>query len=163
LDDLHSIIIRNDIRSGDIGYLIYLHGLLYSKEYDLDIYFESYVAIHLSKFAIEKTDIERIWIIEQDRIIKGSIAIVKGDDNTAQLRWYLLHPDLRGIGLGKKLINEAIAFSRENGYKSIFLWTLSILTQATRLYESAGFRLTEEITHNIWGRELTEQRYDLSL
>jgi GNAT superfamily N-acetyltransferase len=75
----------------------------------------------------------------------------------------LLTPELRGCSLGRSLVEEALDFCKEQGYASVFLWTVSLLTAATKLYQSVGFQLTEQKTHRIWGAELTEQRYDLEL
>jgi N-acetylglutamate synthase-like GNAT family acetyltransferase len=155
--------IRNDLRPGDIGYLTYLHGTLYAEEYGLNYVFEAYVAATLADFVKGHTDRERIWIVEKDGHIRGSIAIVKSSEEMAQLRWFLLHPDLRGHGIGKLLIEEAVNFCKQSGYSRVFLLTVSELLAAAALYKSAGFQLTEEETHPIWGVVITEQRYDLEL
>jgi GNAT superfamily N-acetyltransferase len=91
------------------------------------------------------------------------VAIVDAGDNLAQLRWLILTSDVRGMGLGRKLVGLALDFCRENGYDGVFLWTVSILEVAASLYRSYGFTITEEKTHPLWGRVLTEQRYDLKL
>jgi GNAT superfamily N-acetyltransferase len=88
------------------------------------------------------------------------MAIVRHSDTEAQLRWLLLHPSIRGKGLGSQLVQEAIDFCREADYKSVFLWTVSSLAAAARIYHDAGFHKTEENTHTIWGCVLTEQRYE---
>ena len=87
------MIIRTDIRPGDIGYLIYLHGIVYAREYHLDYTFEGYVAAGLGEFAKsfdERKD--RLWVAEDDNRIVGSIAIVGREDRSAQLRWFLVDP-----------------------------------------------------------------------
>lgn len=163
MQDISGISIRHEIKPGDIGYIIYLHGYLYAEEYGYDSSFEAYVAIPLAEFAHSIKDREKIWIIENNNKIAGSMAIVEHSKSEAQLRWLLLHPDIRGHGLGKKLMDDAISFCRACGYASIFLWTEDLLDAATQLYISKGFILTEEKTHEIWGAELTEQRYELKL
>lgn len=160
---MDSIEIRHEFRPGDIGRLVELHGLLYSEEYGWDHTFEAYVAEPLAKFALMMTDRERIWLVDDNSVLMGSVAIVRHSDTDAQFRWFLLHPSLRGKGIGSKLMNEAIAFCREKGYKRIFLWTVSDLHAAAAVYRRAGFRLSEELTHRIWGCVLTEQRYVLEL
>lgn len=155
--------IRTDIRPGDIGYIIYLHGILYAEEYGFDHTFEPYVAAPIAEFVLNQTDRDRLWIVEKDGQIAGSVAIVKFSDTEAQLRWLILHPDTRGHGIGKILVEKALAFSRTCGYESIFLWTLDILPTALQIYRTAGFQLTEKKKHHIWGRMLTEERYELKL
>jgi len=159
-----NVSIRHDLKPGDIGYLIYLHGILYAEEYGWDCNFEAYVAGPLAEFVKSHNDRERIWIVEKDGKVSGSIAIVEASDEEAQLRWLLLHPELRGYGIGRMLVEEAIGFCRESGcYHSVFLWTVSDLKEAAKLYVAFGFELTEENTRELWGGLLTEQRYDLKL
>lgn len=159
-DDIH---IRNDLRPGDIGAIILLHGVLYAQEYGFDHSFEPYVAAPLAEFVKNQTDRERIWIVERNKQVLGSVAIVKYAQTQAQLRWLILHPDLRGLGIGRKLVQEAVAFCRASGYASVFLWTIDFLAAALKLYIAAGFTLTETETHRIWGKTLTEERYELKL
>ncbi|TSA17981.1 GNAT family N-acetyltransferase [bacterium] len=155
--------IRHAFRTGDAGRLIELHGLLYSREYGFDHTFEAYVAKPLAEFMLTQTPRERIWLVDSDAVLMGSVAIVKHSETEAQLRWFLLHPSLRGRGLGNRLVEEAVAFCRESGYERVFLWTVSSLLAAAQVYHKAGFRLTEEYTQEIWGCRVTEQRYDLVL
>ena len=157
------VTIRSTLRPGDIGYVIYLHGTLYAAEYGWDHTFEAYVAGPLAEFSKSHNDRERIWLVEKDGKIAGSIAIVEASKDEAQLRWFLLHPDLRGKGIGRWLMDEVISFCKASQYSCIYLWTESSLTAAARLYESSGFRLTEENTHELWGKVVTEQRYERSL
>ena len=157
------VTIRCRLRPGDIGYVTYLHGALYAAEYGWDHTFEAYVAGPLAEFSKSRNERERIWIVEKDGVIGGSIAIIEASGDEAQLRWFLLHPSLRGQGLGKFLMDEAISFCKVSNYSRVFLWTESALTAAARLYETAGFRLTEVNTHELWGTIVTEQRYEMSL
>jgi ribosomal protein S18 acetylase RimI-like enzyme len=98
-----------------------------------------------------------------DGQLAGCIAIRGRADSQAQLRWFLVHPACRGMGLGRTLLDEAIQFSRQARYRSIFLWTLGNLHAALHLYQSAGFHKTEEKTHEIWGQTLTEEKYEMLL
>ena len=158
-----SVYIRNNLKPGDIGYLTRLHGVLYASEYGWDHTFEAYVAGPLADFAKSHTDRERIWIVEKDNTVAGSIAIVEASTEQAQLRWFLLHPYLRGIGIGGLLMAEAISFSKANGYSMVYLWTTNELTAAATLYRSFGFHITEETTCERWGATVTEQRYEMDL
>jgi len=81
----------------------------------------------------------------------------------AQLRWLILHPEVRGQGIGTTLVEEAVNFCRISGYISVFLWTIDFLGAALKLYMAAGFELTETNTHPVWGRTLTEEKYELKL
>ena len=160
---LPSISIRHHLLPGDVGYITYLHAVLYAPQQGWDHTFDSYVAIPLAQFAMRHSPQERIWIVEKEGRIVGCAAIVKFSESEAQLRWLLLHPDLRSQGLGRKLVEEALAFSRDAGYSSAFLWTVSTLPAAAGLYRSVGFRETEKVTHELWGRRVTEVKYEMEL
>jgi GNAT superfamily N-acetyltransferase len=109
------------------------------------------------------SDRERLWIAERDDRLIGSIAIVAAGPETAQLRWFLIDPSARGTGLGKRLLREAIAFSRDCGYTRITLWTVSTLTVAGHLYRSAGFEKVEERPDRQWSVDVVEEKYELRL
>jgi len=156
--------IRSHIEPGDIGYIIYLHGLLYAREYRLDHTFESFVAERIGQFG-QQYDASKDYfaVAEIDDRIVGSIMIQGLPDNTGMLRFFLVHPDARGRGLGKEFMTRALEFCRERGFDKIFLSTISELKAAIHLYEQAGFECTERKTHEIWGALRTEERYDLVL
>ena len=156
--------IRTELRPGDVGYIIYLHGTLYAREYALDHTFEGYVAQRFGEFVAsydKRKDL--VAVAELDGRIIGSIVIDGKEDGTAMLRYFLVHPDARGRGLGHELMNKALAFCRERGFKKVFLWTITELKAAAHLYRQAGFVCTREQTHEIWGATRTEQEYELNL
>ena len=163
LDDKRIVSIRTDLRPGDVRTIIYLHGTLYAQEYGFDHTFEPYVAIPLGEFVNNRTPGDRLWMVEKEGVVKGSIAIVYHPGNMAQLRWLILEPEIRGCGIGKRLVKKAVGFCKARKYESVFLWTIDFLHPALNLYTSAGFRMTERKTHEIWGRLLTEERYELRL
>jgi GNAT superfamily N-acetyltransferase len=132
--------IRTNLKPGDIGSIISLHGILYAREYGFDPTFEAYVAGPLSEFVQSAAARERLWLAERAGQIIGCIAIVATSPQTAQLRWFLVAPAARGVGLGKRLLTEAITFCKGCGYRKVILWTVSALVAAGHLYRSAGFR-----------------------
>jgi N-acetylglutamate synthase-like GNAT family acetyltransferase len=135
------ITLRTGLQPGDLGHLVSLHGLVYARERGFDPSFEAYVAGPLSEFVRSANERQRLWIAERDGRIIGCIAIVAAAPRTAQLRWFLVDPRARGAGLGKRLLAEAVDFSRECGYAQVMLWTESALTAAAHLYRAAGFRM----------------------
>ncbi|MCK6461306.1 MAG: GNAT family N-acetyltransferase [Planctomycetes bacterium] len=157
------ITVRTDLRPGDVGEIVRLHGVLYAREHGFDPTFEAYVAEPLARFAISGSPRERLWIAEREGRIVGSIAIVETSPGTAQLRWFLVDPEARGQGLGGRLLDEAIAFSRERSYRTIVLWTVSALAAAARLYVAKGFARTERKPGRLWGADVVEEKYERRL
>ncbi len=157
--------IRHDLRAGDLGRVIALHGVLYAAEYGFDQGFEAYVAETLAELGqAPRPERDRLWLAELDGRLVGSIGIIGREAGAAQLRWFLVDPEVRGRGLGRQLLEEALAFCREAGCRSVFLWTVSVLTPAARLYTAAGFHKTEvKPPAALWGTTITEERYELKL
>jgi GNAT superfamily N-acetyltransferase len=161
--DAPKIDIRNDLRPGDLGAIVQLHGECYGAEHGFDHTFEAYVAVPLSEFVQRADARERIWVVTRDGRVGGSVAIVAASGSEAQLRWLLLAPPLRGRGLGRRLVGESLEFCRRRGYASVFLWTLAHLGKALNIYQYFGFQVRQRHTHRIWGKELTEERHVLDL
>lgn len=155
--------LRTRLRPGDFGALVRLHGVLYAEECGFDTTFEAYVAEPLAAFVLRASPRERIWIAERNGEFAGCIAIVAASPSIAQVRWFLVHPATRGRGLGRRLLAEAIDFSRASGYERIILWTVSSLAVAAHLYERAGFRCVEAAPERRWGVAVIEQKYELVL
>jgi len=160
---LDTVTIRTELRPGVIGKVISLHGTLYEQESGFDPTFEAYVAGPLAEFVLRGSPRERLWIAEWDSQVVGCVAIVAASAEVAQLRWFLVDPSARSLGLGKRLLNDAVAFSRDHGYRSIILWTVSSLTAAAHLYRAAGFRKVEQKPGYMWGVDVVEEKYELYL
>jgi GNAT superfamily N-acetyltransferase len=163
-EDAEKITVRHGPRPGDLGRVTALHGELYAAEYGFDCRFEAYVAETLGEFGrLARPGRDRLWLAETGGRLIGSVGIVGREDGAAQLRWLLVAPEGRGRGLGRRLLGEALAFCREAGYRSVYLWTVGQLTTAARLYLEAGFRKTEALPPADWGAPVVEERYDLRL
>jgi DNA-binding MarR family transcriptional regulator/N-acetylglutamate synthase-like GNAT family acetyltransferase len=160
----HQVAYREGLKPGDVGYLIYLHGILYARESGYSQEFEGYVVKTFYEF-LEHYDTrkDRIWLATYNEQIIGCIAILSKPDNKAQLRWFLVHPVFRGTGVGKCLLNTALAHCKKQQFKNVYLLTTDVQQKAIAMYKKAGFQPTASIEMEQWGKTLHEERYDLNL
>jgi DNA-binding MarR family transcriptional regulator/N-acetylglutamate synthase-like GNAT family acetyltransferase len=152
-------------RPGDIGWVVYRHGVLYSQEWGYDERFEALVAQIVAGFVQRFDPVhERCWIAEKDGERAGSVFLVRSSKRVAKLRLLLVEPEMRGLGIGKRLVDECIRFARQCRYEKLLLWTQSELKAARSIYEQAGFRLAGTERHQSWGRDdLVAETWELKL
>ncbi|HSV98676.1 MAG TPA: GNAT family N-acetyltransferase [Sedimentisphaerales bacterium] len=77
---------------------------------------------------------------EQDGAIVGSYDLYPTESGVCELRKMYLHRDYRGKGLGRRLLEDALAHARQSDFRRITLETASVLKEAIGLYESYGFK-----------------------
>jgi DNA-binding MarR family transcriptional regulator/GNAT superfamily N-acetyltransferase len=149
---------------GDMGWVTSAHGAIYAQEYGWDMGFEALVGKITAEF-IENFDPkrERCWIAELDGERVGSVFVVRKTEEIAKLRLLILDRRARGLGLGRRLVEECLRFAKNAGYSSMTLWTQSILTAARGIYERAGFRLAAEEPHRSFGVDLIGETWDIKL
>jgi DNA-binding MarR family transcriptional regulator/GNAT superfamily N-acetyltransferase len=152
------------LRVGDVGWITHRQGILYAQEYGWDATYEALVAEILAGFVKNfDPDKENAWVAERDEAIIGSVFLVRASDSVAKLRLLYVEPTARGLGLGKRLVQECIEFARSKDYRTLTLWTNDILVSARRIYEAAGFQLTREERHHSFGKDLNGQTWELAL
>ena len=151
-------------RPGDVGWVVHRHGVLYEQEYGWGLGFEQLVADIAAKFMRDfDQKRERCWIAEMDGEPVGSVFVVRLNARAAKLRLLLVEPHARGKGVGRRLVEECIAFSRAAGYRKLVLWTQSNLTAARAIYAALGFRKIKSEPHREFGVPVVGEYWELAL
>jgi len=149
---------------GDMGWVVYRQAILYAEEYGWDGTYEALAAEIVAQFIKNyEPKCERGWIAEKDGERVGAAFVAKASDEIAKLRLLHVEPEVRGLGIGKRLVEECVRFARQAGYQKMTLWTQSILHAARHIYKQAGFQLVREEQHHSFGQDLTAETWELDL
>ena len=150
---------------GDLGWVIHRQAILYAQEYGWNSDYEALAAGILSRFqATFNADREAAWIAELEGQIVGAVFLVdSGQPGVAKLRLLYVEPAARGHGVGGMLVKACIERARTLKYERLELWTNSVLIDARRLYQRAGFVLVDEAPHRSFGHDLFGQTWSLDL
>jgi DNA-binding MarR family transcriptional regulator/N-acetylglutamate synthase-like GNAT family acetyltransferase len=156
--------VLRDSRPGDMGWVVERHGALYAAEYGWGVKFEALVAEIVARFVQhQNAKRERCWIAERDGERVGCVFLVRKAPMVAQLRLLLVEPAARGLGLGKRLVDECTRFARRAGYRKIVLWTNRVLDAARHIYQAAGYRLVKEEREDDLGTDPIFEVWELTL
>jgi len=149
---------------GDLGWLVSRQAILYAEEYGWDGSYEALAAEIVAQF-IKNYDPkrDRCWIAEKDGDGVGGVFVAKVSDEMAQLRLLHVEAEARGLGIGKRLVEECIRFARQAGYQKMMLWTQSNLHGARHIYKQAGFQIVRQQQHHSFGKALTAETWELDL
>ena len=162
-------VVLRDPKPGDYGWIVARNAELYAEEYGWRKGFEGVCAEIVANF-VKTFDpkLERCWIAEAGGRRVGCVLLARDDPkakkaDVARIRLLLLDPVARGMGLGRRLVDECIGFAKAKGYRRITLWTHQELTAARAIYAKAGFVKTGEERHDDWGRPAVSEYWDLEL
>jgi DNA-binding MarR family transcriptional regulator/GNAT superfamily N-acetyltransferase len=153
-------------RPGDMGWIVHRQAVLYAEEYGWDERYEALISRIVADF-VEHFDArrERCWIAELNGEVVGSVFLIRHPDRPGVARLRLLYVEraARGLGIGRRLVRECTELARRAGYKTITLWTNSILTSARKIYEAEGYQLVREEPHHSFGHDLVGQTWELAV
>ena len=147
---MKGIEIRHDLRAGDLGRVIALHGKCYDELPGFGLAFEAFVARTIAEYVLDNGKSGRIWLAERGGQLVGCTAIVLRDDRRGQLRWVLVAPEARGLGVGRQLVERALGYCRDHECTEVFLETTDGLPESQALYESLGFAVVSNETQDLW-------------
>lgn len=149
---MEDVSIRTQLRPGDLGRLISLHGTAYEGEKGhFGLVFEAYVAKTVAEFVIDNKAKGRVFLAERGVELVGCAAMVAREGGRGQLRWVLASPAARGLGLGKRLVGAAIDYAREQGWREVFLETTEGLDASMGIYKRLGFETVSREGLEPWG------------
>jgi DNA-binding MarR family transcriptional regulator/GNAT superfamily N-acetyltransferase len=152
------------LQVGDIGWIVHRQSVLYAREYGWDESYEALAAEILAGFVKSfDPENENAWIAEREGEVVGSVFLMRKSADVAKLRLLYVEPSARGLGIGRRLVNECIEFARSKGYRTLTLWTNNVLVSARRIYQAEGFQLVGEERHHSFGKDLVGQTWDLAL
>lgn len=156
------VTVQHRFEPGDLGYLVHIHGIQNLRDYGFNEIHEAYCARIATDFMLNQNPgRSRVWLTKMAGVINGSVFICELPGDVAQLRLLFVDTAARGLGLGRWLVEEAVQYCREAGFKSMFLWTVEGLDRAKTVYTSLGFTVTETKPNQDWREEACEVRYDL--
>jgi GNAT superfamily N-acetyltransferase len=158
------ISIHREFAPGDLGQLVYIHEVQNFADYGFNHLHEAYCAQIAADYILAREKgRSRAWLAKKEEKVVGSIFIVERPENRAQLRLLFVDRAMRGLGLGRWLVEESIRYCRDAGFSTVYLWTVRGLDRAISIYESVGFKPVEEKSVEDWGKTNLEVRFDLTL
>jgi GNAT superfamily N-acetyltransferase len=158
-----TIDIRRVLRPEDRRGIVELHRAVYVPEFGLSDVFLQDVAGGVEA-ATERGWPERsgaVWLIGDGKRLSGCLALTVEGTGAGRVRWFVLAPELRGQGLGRRLMGALLDTAADAGLRRLELVTFSALRTAGHIYRAAGFSLVSERETEMWGPRIVLQRYEL--
>lgn len=151
-------------RAGDMGMITARQAILYDESHGWGAPMEALLGDVTSAFLRDyQADREQCWVAESGGVMAGSIFVVDVGDGVAQLRLLYVEPWARGMGIGGDLVGRCVTFARDAGYKTLRLWTHSVLLSARRIYAGAGFQIVKTEVHHSFGKPEQGEIWELAL
>jgi GNAT superfamily N-acetyltransferase len=163
--EVHDVVVRRELGPGDIDAIVALHDRVYRGEYGADER-----SVQTTRSAIERavrrawpreSALGSLWLVERDGRLVGSLAPVLECPRVGDLDWFVLDADLRGRGLGRRLVSDLIAEARTRAIQKLKIETFDKLT-AARIYRAAGFSVVWQQPTDWHGEQVIHQLYELT-
>ena len=137
-------VITDKLKPGDLGGLIQLYGLIIHQQFGSAKPFEYEFAKILTNFAIEKEPREKIWLLEQEGQIRGSILVVWSSEEKAEIKYFFLHYDQQGREFEYQLLRGALEFAKSLGCKRIITAPKLLGIGEVNIFDEFGFKKLEK-------------------
>lgn len=153
------VTIRHTRQPGDDALIVDLHRVGYGPHGPrFGPLFCEFVAETVAEGALDNPANGRVWFAEASGRAIGCAAMVNrpgtgGEAGRGQLRWVVLLPEARGIGLGKRLVGLALDYAKAQGHERVFLETTDGLPESMGLYEHLGFQTIVARPEPLWHGE----------
>lgn len=150
--------------ASDRDWLVEQHDVHYARAEGFDHTFGELVAQIVDAFLTDHDEAsEAGWIAWDGGQRLGSIFCVRLNETTAKLRLFLLTPQARGKGLGKRMLATCMGFARDHGYADMQLWTHESHHAAGALYAKTGWTLGPTKPVVSFGKPNVEQTWTITL
>jgi GNAT superfamily N-acetyltransferase len=163
--DRYPIAIRTVLSAGDADAIVALHDRIYAAEHGLDRRFAASISLSVEAAVASgwPDSSGAVWLVDRGSDLGGSPALTDEGGGLGRVRWFVLAPELRGQGLGRRLVDRLLSEARAAGLARLELETFSALTTAARIYRAAGFELRWQREIDQWGPRIQLQGYALKL
>ncbi|MCR5373505.1 MAG: GNAT family N-acetyltransferase [Solobacterium sp.] len=158
------ILLTTDFTEEDIETSIRKQREIFGGEFGFLDSSHAYPAMVIREFAKTwRPEKDFMLAAKKDNELVGTITLMGEDDRVARLRFLIVDPAYRGIGLGKEIVLTALEWAKEMGYTHVYLTTHSILETARAMYTSMGFRKTGEGPADEVKPGILEETYEIDL
>ncbi len=157
--------IRDRLRDTDVDGIAELHRVVYGPEYGLNHAFVARVAegVREARAAGWPERSGAVRLVDREDRLSGCVALTDEGGGVGRIRWVVLLPELRGCGLGRRLITELVDEARAGEWHTLRLETFSALRAAARIYRDLGFRVVSAQVREDWGAPIVYQHYEMKL
>jgi len=151
-------------KSGDAGGVIEIMREVFIYEYGWSPLFLREAIITLRKMLMTMLpSVELFLVCESEEGLCGVMFLKRADKDTVFVRWLVVKKEFRKRGIGRGMLDMALKFSRDVGYRRVKLNTVGELHRAMELYRSAGFLEIGREEKRLWKMDMTIHYLEMDL